>query len=199
MCQPWATTRVAPTAGPKPPPVGAHRVPASLARAALRGHLLELPLKTILFVCTANICRSPMAAALMRDRIAKAGLDSEVQVVSAGVWAETGNRASSNATAVLRLRGIDLAPHRSQTLTHALIKEANIILVMEEAHRRSIFYMAPEVLGKVYLLTEMAGRHDDVADPFGGRIEEYEAAVDDLTKLIDKGLPKILKVIGVQG
>ncbi len=159
---------------------------------------MELHVKTILFVCTANMCRSPMAAGLMRDRIAKAGLDGEVQVLSAGVWAEAGNRASTNATAVLRLRGVDIAEHRSQPLTHALLQQADIILVMEEAHRRSIFYMAPEMLSKVYLLTEMAGRHDDVGDPVGGPMEEYAATADQLAKLIDKGLPKILKVIGVQ-
>jgi protein-tyrosine-phosphatase len=157
---------------------------------------LERSLKTILFVCTANICRSPMAAAIMRDRIAKAGLESEVQVLSAGVWAEAGIRASSNATVVLRGRGIDLAPHRSQPLTPALLREANIILVMEEAHRRSIFYMTPEVLAKVYLLSEMTGGHEDVVDPYGGTFEEYTGTADELTALIDMGLPKILKQIG---
>jgi protein-tyrosine phosphatase len=139
-----------------------------------------------------------MAAALMRDRVARAGLESDVQVISAGVWAEPGSRASSNATLVLRGRGIDLAPHRSQPLTPALLKEANIILVMEEAHRRSIFYMAPEVLAKVYLLSEMAGGHDDITDPFGGAVSGYVQTADELTALIDKGLPKIFKRIGVQ-
>lgn len=154
-------------------------------------------MKIILFVCTANICRSPMAAALLRDRIAWAGLEHQIQVLSAGVWAEKGSRASTHATAVLRQRGIDLAEHRSQPLSYQLLKQADIILVMEEAHRRSIFYMAPEVLSKVYLLAEMAGGHDDVADPFGGTIEEYTVTVDELTAMIDKGLPKILKRIGV--
>jgi protein-tyrosine-phosphatase len=155
-------------------------------------------LKTILFVCTANICRSPMAAGLMRDRIEKAGLASQVQVLSAGMWAEPGSRASTNATVVLRSRGIDLAPHRSQPVTPALLKEATIILVMEEAHRRSIFYTAPEVLSKVYLLSEMAGGHDDIADPYGGTLEGYLHTADELTGLIDKGLPKILKRIGIE-
>lgn len=124
-------------------------------------------MKTILFVCTANICRSPMAAGLMRDRIERMELSEPVQVLSAGVWAVEGNRASSNATAILRFRGIDLAEHRSQPLTPAMLRQANIILVMEEAHRRSIFHIAPDQLSKVYLLTEMAGGHDDVEDPFG--------------------------------
>ena len=68
---------------------------------------------------------------------------------------------------------------------------------MEEAHRRSIFHLAPDQLSKVYLLTEMAGGHADVEDPFGGTLEEYAATADELTALIDKGLPKILKRIGV--
>jgi protein-tyrosine-phosphatase len=154
-------------------------------------------LKIILFVCTGNICRSPMAAAIMRDRIAQLGLESEVQVISAGVWAEDGVRASANGVAVLRLRGIDLAEHRSQQLTPALLRQANIALVMEEAHRRSIFYMAPEHLSKVFLLSEMAGGHDDVEDPYGGTVGEYAATADELIGLIDKGLPKILRRIGV--
>jgi protein-tyrosine phosphatase len=98
---------------------------------------------------------------------------------------------------VLRLRGIDLAAHRSQPLTPALLRAANIVLVMEEAHRRSIFYMAPEQLSKVYLLSELAGGHSDVADPFGGSLEEYAATADELTALIEKGLPRLLKRIGV--
>jgi protein-tyrosine phosphatase len=138
-----------------------------------------------------------MAAGLMRDRIERMELSEPVQVLSAGVWAVEGNRASSNATAILRFRGIDLAEHRSQPLTPAMLRQANIILVMEEAHRRSIFHIAPDQLSKVYLLTEMAGGHDDVEDPFGGSLEEYSETADELTTLIDKGLPKILKRIGV--
>ena len=138
-----------------------------------------------------------MAAGILRERIQRLGLDDQAQVVSAGVWADAGSRASSNATATLRLRGIDLAAHRSQPLTAALLRQANIALVMEEAHRRSIFNLAPDQLSKVYLLTEMAGGHDDVEDPFGGSMEDYATTADELTALIDKGLPKILKRIGV--
>lgn len=159
---------------------------------------METPLKTILFVCTGNICRSPMAEALMRDRLAQAGLDSEVRVLSAGVWAESGERASTGAVVALRHRGIDLALHRSQPLTPALLKSVDIILVMEEAHRRSIFYTAPEVLAKVFLLSEMAGGYDDVADPYGGSVEGYAVTADEIAQLIEKGMPKILRRIGVQ-
>ncbi|MCX7707172.1 MAG: low molecular weight protein arginine phosphatase [Anaerolineae bacterium] len=154
-------------------------------------------MKTILFVCTANICRSPMAAAIMRRRIAELGLADQVEVLSAGVWAEEGLEASRNAVTVLGRRECDLTGHRSQQVTPALLDQANIVLVMEEAHRRSLFYMAPQHLSKVFLLAEMAGEYEEVADPYGGPIEEYEQTADLLEKLIDAGLPRILRRLSV--
>jgi protein-tyrosine phosphatase len=155
-------------------------------------------MKTILFVCTANICRSPMAAALMRARLAELGLGDQIEVLSAGVWAEAGQPASEDAAATLGKRGVSLAEHRSQPATLALLQQAAIVLVMEETHRRSLFYLAPQYLNKVFLLTEMSGRHSDVADPYGGPIEGYERTATRLKDLIEAGLPQILKRVGVK-
>lgn len=138
-----------------------------------------------------------MAAAIMRRRIAELGLADQVQVLSAGVWAEEGLEASRNAVKVLGRRDCDLTGHRSRQVTPALLDQANIVLVMEEAHRRSLFYLVPQYLGKVFLLAEMAGEYDEVADPYGGPIEAYEQTADLLEKLIDAGLPKILKRLSV--
>ncbi len=155
-------------------------------------------MKTILVVCTGNICRSPMAAAIMRDRLAAQGLTDQIQVLSAGVWAEDGHSASQNAISVLGERTIDLSSHRSQPITPALLDQASIILVMEEAHRRSLFHFAPRHLGKVFLLTEMTGGHEDVADPFGGNLQDYVQTANLLEKLIDAGLPTILQRLQVK-
>lgn len=138
-----------------------------------------------------------MAAGIMRRRIAELGLADQVQVLSAGVWAEDGHEASRHATTVLGQRSIDLTGHLSQRVTLDLLNDANIILVMEEAHRRSIFYLTPQHLGKVFLLTEMAGEYDDVADPYGGPIEGYVDTVNLLERLIDAGLPKILRRLAI--
>ncbi len=154
-------------------------------------------MKTILFVCTANICRSPMAAGLLRKRIADLGLADRVSVQSAGVWAREGLTSSAEAIAVLSQRGIALEEHRSRPVSMSLLQEADIILVMEEAHRRSLFYLAPQYLSKVFLLTEMSGGDEDVADPFGGDIEDYTVAVKHLEKLIEAGLPQMLARLGV--
>ncbi len=133
----------------------------------------------------------------MRRRIAEKGLADRVQVLSAGVWAEEGLEASRNAVRVLGQRGCDLSDHRSRQVTQALLDQADIVLVMEEAHRRSLFYMAPQYLGKIFLLSEMAGEYDEIADPYGGPIEEYEETADLLERLIEAGLPKILRRLSI--
>ena len=91
---------------------------------------------------------------------------------------------------------MDLTGHRSRLLTPALLGEADLVLVMEEAHRRSLFHLAPQHLSKVYLLTEMSGKHADVADPYGGPVEGYVRTADELERLIDAGMPMILQPVG---
>lgn len=155
-------------------------------------------LKTILLVCTGNVCRSPMAAAIMSQRILERGLAGEIEVRSAGVWAGQGYGASEHATTVLAERGLDLRQHVSRQLTLVELARADIVLVMEEAQRRSIFHLAPEHLSKVFLLAEMAGRHDDVADPYGGPIEGYGDSARQIERLVDAGLPQILTRLGFE-
>jgi protein-tyrosine phosphatase len=155
-------------------------------------------LKTILIVCTANICRSPMAAGILEQRLASRGLSDQVRVVSAGVYAEPGSAASKEAIITLRQRSVDIAAHRSQQLTPDLLDGADLVLVMQEGHRRSIFYFGAQYLAKVYLLTEMSGKHDDVADPFGGPIEGYVMTANRLEQLIDAGMPQILKRLKIE-
>jgi protein-tyrosine-phosphatase len=155
------------------------------------------PVKTILFVCTANICRSPMAAAIMRQRIAGIDLTDQVEVESAGLWARDGQPASEDVITVLAERGIPLEDHRSQPLTPTLLGRADIVLVMEEAHRRSIFYLAPKHLHKVLLLTELVGDYDDIDDPYGGPVEGYVYTEAQLEALIDAGLPRLLWQLGI--
>ncbi|MCD6290174.1 MAG: low molecular weight protein arginine phosphatase [Anaerolineae bacterium] len=154
-------------------------------------------MKIILFVCTGNLCRSPMAAGLMRRRLAAVGLDGQVQVRSAGIFAIPGRPASASAVQVMAERGVDISQHRSKTLELQDLEQADIVLVMEEAHRRSIFNWAPHLLRKVFLLSEMVGEHYDVTDPYMGTVEEYRRRADEIEALLDAGFDSILKYAGI--
>jgi protein-tyrosine-phosphatase len=138
-----------------------------------------------------------MAAALTRRRIAEMGLSDQVDVRSAGVRARTGDKACEGAATVLASRDISLGEHLSRPMTDKLLQQADIVLVMEEAHRRSLFYLNPGHLRKVFLLTEMAGGNDNIVDPYGGPLEGYIRTADQLDDLITTGLPKILQRIDV--
>lgn len=138
-----------------------------------------------------------MAAGLMRQRVHELGLDDEISVVSAGVWALEGKPASAHAILTLADRGIDIRQHIAHTLDIQDLERASIVLVMEEQHRRSIFYLAPAALRKVFLLTEMVGQHEDVADPYGGSLVEYQRTATLLDGLMRAGEDQILRRIGI--
>lgn len=152
----------------------------------------------VLFVCTGNVCRSPMAMGILRDRLSRIGLDNSITVHAAGVYALEGQPPTRGAQSVLAAREIDISAHRAQTVTPEHLQEADLIIVMTDAHRRSLFYLAPESLHKVLLLSELVGEHADIPDPFGRPIEEYEAVANVLEDYIDRGLPTILERLGVQ-
>jgi protein-tyrosine-phosphatase len=149
----------------------------------------------ILFVCTGNLCRSPMAAGLLRWRLAEEGLDSSHPVMSAGVWAADGQPASQNAIAVMAERGIDITDHIAHTITANDVAEAELILVMGQEHAQMIRNTWPQYAWKIYRLSEMAGKRQDIQDPYGGSIEEYRACADTISDYISRGFRHILELI----
>jgi len=149
----------------------------------------------ILVVCTANICRSPMAAGLLRQRLAVDKVDARHRVLSAGVWAADDAPASENAIATMAERGIDISDHRSHNLASEEVAGADLILVMTHDHARMVRQTWPQYAWKVHLLSEMTGKRRDVEDPYGGPIEEYRACADTMSRYIDSGLERILQSI----
>ncbi len=150
-------------------------------------------MRTVLFVCTGNICRSPMAEAFLKRILAREGL-TDYTVCSAGVWAANGRPASPYAIQVMARRGIDISGHRAHSLTQADVDEADLILAMASEHVEVIETLLPQYRSKVYLLSEMAGRRDDVPDPGGGPLHEYLQCADELEDLIERSYPQILKL-----
>ena len=151
-------------------------------------------MRTILFVCTGNICRSPMAEAFLKRILAREGLATDYAVRSAGVWAADGRPASFYAIQVMARRGIDISGHRAHSMTQADVEEADLILAMASEHAQPIKTLLPQYMPKIHLLSEMAGRHHDIPDPAGGPLYEYLQCADELEDLIERSYPQILKL-----
>lgn len=135
----------------------------------------------ILFVCTGNTCRSPMAEGLARQIF-----NPEFEVESAGLAAWDGDSASPNAVAVLRERGIDLSSHQARRVTREILDEADWIIPMTEDHEERLCSMFPESKPKVKRLGAWStkAKNFDVLDPWGGTVETYWKSAKDIETLI---------------
>ena len=142
---------------------------------------------TIVVVCTANICRSPMAAGLLQHALAAQPEPlRSLQVVSAGVAARSGEPVSENSVVALKKVGIDISGRLSRPLTQPMLDGALAVLCMTESHRAMIRLQAEPPPKNLYLFREFMPQRGDkeIPDPFGGPIRIYEACRDEMVEAI---------------
>src|SRR5687767_12030058 len=149
-------------------------------------------MKTILFVCTGNVCRSPMAEGLFRHTTKE---KAEFRVVSAGVGAIDGQPPSAHAVRALKELNIDIGRQRSRMLTGDLVRQADYIFGMTHGHVDAITLLYPQAADKTFVLREFDDTLEtfekDIADPIGGSYEVYLNVRDQ----IEQGIVTMLKFL----
>lgn len=162
-------------------------------------------IKTILFVCTGNTCRSAMAEGLFKKMLKeKTEDDTRFNIISAGIFALPGIRPTPEAIKVMVERGIDISQHVANQVQEDLVKKADIILVMSNTHKEHIRTKFTFVQDKIYLIKEFAqigefksiqktNENYEIVDPLGRPIEFYRIIARELKENLEKILGKILE------
>jgi protein-tyrosine phosphatase len=170
-----------------------------LREGALKAETVKrLSALMVIFVCTANICRSPMAEYLCEKMLAErlhcsvdALEERGIVVLSAGVsdYASTGHEASAYVMEILQEEGIDASPHRSQLLNEMHVRFADFIYTMTRSHREQILSMWHDVDSRLSVLRTDGG---DIADPIGSSMTAYRVCAEQIRTEIDRRLEEII-------
>jgi len=153
----------------------------------------------ILFVCSGNICRSPMAEELLRGKLPQRIGNREIEITSAGTLNINGMPAAEHAQAAVAEYSGDLGSHRSQGVRRKIVSSADLILVMAGEHLEFLGEQFPKHIDKVHLLTNFANPQPpadaDIADPLGGDLDTYRECARIINNELDRITPAIVAMI----
>ena len=150
---------------------------------------------TVLFVCTANRSRSPVAAACLRKELASRGVGEDWWVISAGTWTTDGLPPVEVAILGAKRLGLDISGHASRVVTAERMQDADLVIVMERGQKEALENEFPQAAGKVHLLSEVArGSSYDIPDPLLSVLEGD--GYDEIDELVHAGFDRICALVG---
>lgn len=143
----------------------------------------------IIFICTGNTCRSPMAEAIGKDLAKKRGL--ELEILSRGIAVWDSAPAHPNAIKVMRQYNLDLSDHISKQITPQDMKENSLILTMTRNHKAAVSQILESRNSEIYTIREFIKMDGDIPDPYGGDIEIYKICAEEIYHTVKKALDHI--------
>lgn len=148
----------------------------------------------ILFVCTANRFRSPVAAAVLRKCLEDRGMVRSWRIHSAGTWAESGKPVISPVLDAAMKLGIDLSRHRSAEVSRQMLSDHDLVVVMQAGQKEALLTEFPDLRDRIHLLSEIVeGRDYDIPDSMVS-VQDAEEVVNELSGLVRRGLGPICEL-----
>jgi protein-tyrosine-phosphatase len=148
---------------------------------------------SVLFVCTGNLHRSPMAEYFFK---AKIGSDPDWKIASAGTYTRDGMPLPPEVLMILSKAGIDARRHRSREITREMVANHNLVLCLASNHKEALRAEFPDLAERIHLLSEMVGEKSDVDDPIGGPMVEFEAVAREIDTYLTQGFERIVALAG---
>jgi protein-tyrosine phosphatase len=167
-------------------------------RRLLKHQQFPEQVRTILVVCTGNICRSPLAEAYLRHGLSRCGLN--VSVTSAGLETSLGKPAHNFAQVVGKSAGIPLDAHATKPLVKEHVEQADLIVAMEHAHYHRLQKLYPRCQGKTFLLRQFSNAYGqyhkevEIADPYSGTLSDFQECFAIITRSCDQLINEICRV-----
>ncbi|MEW6716615.1 MAG: hypothetical protein AB1345_03800 [Chloroflexota bacterium] len=148
---------------------------------------------SVLIVCTANLCRSPMAMALLKHLLHQHKMYGW-RVESAGTWVQGISPAVQTVQDVLADFGLNIQDHRSRVVTRELLRQFDLILTMETGQKEALTVEFPEIAPRLFLLSEMVGEEYSIPDPIGGELSDYRRTAARIHRLLTQGFERIVRL-----